>query len=131
MQIAANTLNISYNNLRKQVNDMLKDLFDCYEKLEKGEQLRFKILVHDCFPMGSVIMLDATETSGIIQIETKLYKASRNESFGFQITRESSFFKRNYITWQRIIQESIQIKKERIFYYEKEKRWYSFIPIKT
>ena len=112
VKIAADTLNISYNDLRKQIVDMLKDLFDCYEQLTKQEQARFKILVHDCFPMGSVIMLDATETSGIIQIETKLYKTSRNESFGFQVTRESSFFKRNYIAWQRIIQDSVPIRKE-------------------
>jgi len=57
-------------------------------------------------------MLDATETSGIIQIETKLYKAPRNESFGFQITKESPFFKRHYTAWQRIIQDSIQIRGE-------------------
>jgi len=112
VKITADTLNISYNDLRKQIVDMLKELFDCYEQLTKQEQSRFKILIHDCFPMGSVIMLDATETSGIIQIETKLYKTSRNESFGFQITKESSFFKRNYIAWQRIIQDSIPIRKE-------------------
>ncbi|MCD6193320.1 MAG: hypothetical protein J7L26_07600 [Candidatus Aminicenantes bacterium] len=112
IEIVAETLNISKNNLRKQIVDMLKDLFDCYEQLTKQERSRFKILVHNCFPMASVVMLDATETSGIIQIETKLYKASRNESFGFQITRKSSFFKRNYIAWQRVIQESMPIRKE-------------------
>lgn len=112
VEIAAESLNISYNNLREQIVNMLKDLFDCYEQLTKQEQSRFRILVHNCFPMGSVIMLDATETSGIIQIETKLYKTSRNESFGFQITKKSPFAKRNYIAWQRIIQDSILITKE-------------------
>jgi hypothetical protein len=108
----ANTLDVPYFKLRNEIIDMLKDLFDCYKQLTKQEQSRFKILVHDCFPMGSFIMLDATESSGMIQIETKLYKAPRNESFGFQLTRGSSFFKRNYIACQKIIQDSIPIREE-------------------
>ncbi len=112
LKIVADTLDIPYNKLRNEIVDMLKDLFDCYEQLTRQEQSRFKILVHDCFPMGSVIMLDATETSGLIQVETKLYKAPRNESFGFQITGGGPFFKRHYIAWQRIIQDSIPIRKE-------------------
>lgn len=114
VKIVADALDIPYDKLRNEIVDMLKDLFDCYEQFTKQEQSRFKILVHDCFPMGSVIMLDATETSGVIQIETKLYKAPRNESFGFQIARETTFFKRNYIAWQKIIQDSIPIRKEDI-----------------
>lgn len=114
VKIVADALDIPYDKLRNEIVDMLKDLFDCYEQFPKQEQSRFKILVHDCFPMGSVIMLDATETSGVIQIETKLYKAPRNESFGFQIARETTFFKRNYIAWQKIIQDSIPVRKEDI-----------------
>lgn len=114
VKIAADTLSIPYDKLRNEIVDMLKELFGCYEQFSKQEQSRFKISVHDCFPMGSVIMLDATETSGVIQIETKLYKAPRNESFGFQIARNSNFFKRNYIACQKIIQDSIPIRKEDI-----------------
>lgn len=111
LKIVADTLDIPCNKLRKEIVDMLKDLFACYEQLTRQEQSRFKILVHDCFPMGSVIMLDATETSGVIQVETKLYKTPRNESFGFQIIKDSPFFKRHYLAWQRVIQVSIPIRK--------------------
>lgn len=114
LKVASDTLNIKSEKLYKEILEMLKDLIDCYESLNPSEKSRFKILVHDCFPMGSVIMLDATPSSGIIQVETKLYKAPRTESFGFQLTRESQFFKQNFIAWQRVIQESTPFTKAQL-----------------
>jgi len=127
VKLAADTLDIRTEKLHSEVVDMLKDLLTCCQQLTSTERSRFKILVHDCFPMGSVIMLDATPTSGLIQLETKLYRSPRNESFGFQLTRESPFFKRNYAAWNRIIRDSKPIEKEdlvrrRIHNFEKAKQ---------
>jgi len=114
IKVASDTLNVSKEKLYNEIIEMLKDLLDCYESLNSSERSRFKILVHDCFPMGSVIMLDATPTSGMIQIETKLYKAPRTASFGFQLTKESPFFKHNFVAWQRVFQESKPFTREHL-----------------
>lgn len=114
IKIVADTLNISKEKLSHEISEMLKDLLNCYESLNLSEKSRFKILVHDCFPMGSVIMLDITSKSGMIQVETKLYKAARTTSFGFQLTKDSSFFKHNFVAWHRVIQNSKPITKEQL-----------------
>lgn len=106
VKVAADTLNISKEKLKAEVTAMLKDLLDCYETLGDSEKSRFKILVHDCFPMGSVVMLDANANGGMIQVETKLYRAPRTESFGFQITKSSTFYKNNFTAWNRIFSDS-------------------------
>ena len=106
VEIAADTLNVSPKKLREEIADMLKALLDCQEQLMKSERERFIILVHNCFPMGSVLMLDTTPTGGMIQVETKLYKSPRNESFGFQLTKDGQFFTRHYTAWQKIFQDS-------------------------
>lgn len=106
VKVAADTLNVTKEKLSKEIIEMLKDLLNCYDSLNASEKSRFKILVHDCFPMGSVVMLDATPTYGMIQVETKLYKAARANSFGFQLTKESPFFKHNFVAWNRVIQDS-------------------------
>ena len=114
IKIVADTLNVTKDKLVKEITEMLKDLLDCYEKLNPSERSRFKILVHDCFPMGSVVMLDANPSGGMIQIETKLYKAPRTASFGFQLTKQSPFFKHNFESWQRIIQDSKPFTKDQL-----------------
>jgi len=114
VKVVADTLNISKEKLSHEITEMLKDLLDCFESLNPSEKSRFKILVHDCFPMGSVVMLDATPTGGMIQVETKLYKAPRTASFGFQLTKDSPFFKHNFVAWHRVIQDSKPYTKEQL-----------------
>lgn len=114
IKVASDTLNVSKEKLYNEVIEMLKGLLDCYNSLNPSERSRFKILVHDCFPMGSVIMIDTTPTSGMIQVETKLYKAPRTASFGFQLTKESPFFKHNYVAWHRVFQESKPFTRENL-----------------
>lgn len=114
VKTAADTLNITKEKLSHEITEMLMDLLICYDSLNTSEKTRFKILIHDCFPMGSVVMLDATPTSGMIQVETKLYKAARAKSFGFQLTKESPFFKHNFVAWHRVIQDSRPIIKEQL-----------------
>lgn len=106
VKIVADSLSVNSEKMRLEILDMLKDLKECKNSLEESQKLRFDILVHNCFPMGSAIMLDATPISGKIQIETKLYKAKRDESFGFLLSKKSSFFQRNYNSWSRILKES-------------------------
>lgn len=114
VKVAADTLNISKEKLSKEITEMINDLLDCRESLNPSEKSRFNILVHDCFPMGSVLMIDTTTKSGMIQVETKLYKAPRTKSFGFQLTGESDFFKHNFVAWNRVIQESKAITKDQL-----------------
>jgi|GEM_PF-2223261 hypothetical protein len=106
LQVAADTLNVSKERLKSEITTMLKDLHECNKHLGDSEKSRFKILVHDCFPMGSVVMLDTSPNGGMIQVETKLYRAPRTESFGFQVTKESIFYKNNLTAWNRIIADS-------------------------
>lgn len=106
VKVASDTLNVKKEYLQTEIKGMISELGECYLSLHPSERTRFKIMHHDCFPMGSVVMLDATPTGGIIQVETKLYKTARSESFGFQITKESKFYKTNYSAWNRIISDS-------------------------
>ncbi|MGH2477031.1 MAG: hypothetical protein ACRDIL_17370, partial [Candidatus Limnocylindrales bacterium] len=62
---------------------------------------------HGCFPMGSAILLDAGTDRGIIQVETKLFRSPRDESFGFEVTGPSAFFTRNHRAWMRVLDESV------------------------
>ena len=56
--------------------------------------------------MGSAILLDASPTTGTIQVETKLHRAPRTESFGFEVKGPSSFYGRQYAAWNVLLRES-------------------------
>lgn len=117
IKIVADTLNITEGKLIKEITEMLEGLLNCCDSLNPSEKSRFKVLVHNCFPMGSAVMLDASPSGGIIQVETKLYKAPRVSSFGFQLTKTSPFFKHNFESWQRIIQDSNPFTKDQLIKY--------------
>lgn len=108
IDVASVSLDLTPDELREEIETMLRKLIALKESLSKTEQIRFQILVHDSFPMGSAILLDATPTSGSIQVETKLYRTPRTESFGYEVTAPSRFFTQNYRAWKRVIDDSYQ-----------------------
>lgn len=78
--------------------------------LPAGQRERLDVRVHESLPMGSAIMLDAEPERGIIQIETKLHRSPRVESFGFEIHGPSDFYSRHYRAWMRVWDESLEPK---------------------
>jgi hypothetical protein len=105
-QCAASSLNLEAHELRREIMDMVRTLLNLKSTLPSGQRERLDIRVHECFPMGSAIMLDAGPENGIIQIETKLHRSPRVESFGFEICGPSDFYKRHYRAWTRVWDES-------------------------
>ena len=106
VSLAAHALNIDASSLAVEISEMLNDLRTLRESLPPPDRGRFHVLTHDSLPMGSAILLDVTPTSGIIQVETKLYRAPGVESFSFEVRGPSAFYQRNLIAWHRIISES-------------------------
>ena len=88
---------------------MLEQLEELRESLPEAQKTRLKVLVHDCLPMGSAILLDATSSTGKIQVETKLYRAPRTESFGYEVVGPTPFYSRNYSAWKRVLDDSKEV----------------------
>lgn len=109
VHLAADSLDTSFDSLSSEISFMLNELVSLKKSLPNGANQRLCVYTHDCLPMGSAILLDATEDSGRIQIETKLYKASRINSFGFEIMGPSEFYDHHLHSWRRVIQDSDEI----------------------
>ena len=107
--LAAHALNIKPDALSKEIDEMLNDLKLLRDSLPPSDGGRFHVLTHDSFPMGSALMLDATHTSGLIQVETKLYRSPRVESFSFEVVAPSPFYNRNFIAWNAVLAESTRV----------------------
>ncbi len=105
-RLAAASLDVKPEALDKEIGDMLGELKTLRAGLPPADYGRLLILTHDSMPMGSAIMLDADHPDGTIQVETKLYKAPRSESFSYQARAGSPFFERNLKSWNRVITES-------------------------
>lgn len=100
------SLNIPLEDLQVEICSMLKKLVICRDSLKEADKPRMEISIHDCIPMGSAILLDAAPEKGVIQVETKLFKSPRTESFGYEVRAPSSFYKRNYRSWMQVIDDS-------------------------
>lgn len=107
--LAAHALNVKPEALSTEINEMLNDLKSLRDSLPPSDRSRFHILTHDSLPMGSALMLDATATSGLIQVETKLYRAPRVESFSFEVVAPSPFYTRNFTAWNAVLAESTRV----------------------
>lgn len=111
-EVAAKSLDIPVNQLRSEIEELLKELTELKRTLPSDRQHQLKLFTHELIPMGSVIMLDATPTSGIIQVETKLFKAPRTLSFGFEITAptKTSFYRNQFHHWQLVFESAVEVK---------------------
>ena len=95
-------LDLKETDLKDEIGRFLSQLCACKNKLSSQAASRLFIYTHYVHPIGSAILLDASENGGIIQVETKLYKAPRTESFGFEVVGPTPFYNRNYKAWQRV-----------------------------
>lgn len=74
--------------------------------LEKNEQDRFLIRVHQTLPFGSAIILDGDSKNGTIQIETKPYEVGMRKSFGFELANnEGEFFNTLKQSYEKLIKD--------------------------
>jgi len=111
-EVAAKSLDIPVKQLRGEINELLAELTSLKHSLPLERRHQLRLFTHDLLPMGSVIMLDAEPNSGIIQIETKLFKAPRTLSFGFEITAptKTSFYRNQFHYWQLVFESAEEIK---------------------
>ncbi len=110
--IAAASLNIAEAQLSTEIQTMLAHLVKTRQHLPALDRVRLEILTHDCLPMGSAILLDASPTKGTIQVETKLFRAPRAESFSYEVRGPSPFYRRNYRAWRQVLDESKALRQE-------------------
>lgn len=104
--LAASALDVSCIELEQEIATMLGELTKLREHLAPTDRSRLLLCTHDCLPMGSAIMIDATPMSGRIQVETKLYRTPRISSFGYEVVGPSEFFTHNYEAWSNVIRDS-------------------------
>jgi hypothetical protein len=57
--------------------------------------------------MASAILIDVAEPSGLIQLETRAYKASYLESFGFEVGAGSEFYSVLRIGCERLVEDGL------------------------
>jgi hypothetical protein len=105
-ELAARSLDVSFEDLSREIQHMIDELTEFRRRLGESERKRLHICTHDCLPMGSAILLDASPASGTIQVETKLYRTPRVSSFGYEVVAPSTFFAHNFEAWNRVIQDS-------------------------
>jgi hypothetical protein len=103
---AAPSLGVTQDQLASEIKGMLRDLTALKSSLTPSQAQRLEVLVHESFPMGSAILMDATAEAGLIQVETKLHRAPRVESFGFIISGPSPFYERHFRAWTGVFDES-------------------------
>lgn len=80
-------LDMETKELIVRVQSSLYHLWRAREKLSSEEKKRFQIKVYTTVPIASVIILDAEETNGSVQIDLKAYKTSRHNSFAFELKK--------------------------------------------
>ena len=105
------SLSLPLDDLQIEICSMFKKLVACRDSLKETDKPRMEILVHNCIPMGSAILLDAAPEKGVIQVETKLFKSPRTESFGYEVHGPSPFYGRNYRSWMQVIDDSNPVKE--------------------
>ena len=102
----AEALDLAVADLKQEIHAMLTKLGALKESLPQLDKERLKVLKHEAIPMGSGILLDASPNAGTIQVETKVYRATRGDSFGYELRAGTSFYERHYRAYRHILDRS-------------------------
>jgi hypothetical protein len=78
-------LGMSAAEIRSRAQYSLFKLHAARERLDTRSKARFRIKVYTAMPIASVILLDAGQPDGRLQIDFKAYKTPRNQSFSFEL----------------------------------------------
>ena len=119
----AASLGLDSDAMREEIFTMLDKLIYLKARMHEDSRKRLRVMIHETLPMGSAIMLDATPNSGRIQVETKLYRSPRSESFGYEVLAPSPFFSRNYEAWEKLVSDSREV--DRALLDDMRQRWKS------
>lgn len=77
--------------LIRSIQQSLYKLYKARERLSGDERPRFRLKVYDTIPVASVIMLDAGEKNGRVQIDFKAYRAPKYKSFVFEFSGHGNY----------------------------------------
>ena len=85
----------------------LSKLWDLREHMTPAQKARFRIKVYETVPIASVILLDAEESYGRLQIEIKPYKSPRTASFALELgDRGHELYDTCANAWLQLIDDS-------------------------
>jgi hypothetical protein len=103
----ASYLSMSPDELTFRAQNSLIRLWQARQNLPEDLKPKFKIKVYSTVPIASVIILDAEETNGRVQIDLKAYKVPRHQSFAFELSGSgNSLYDLCRDAWSRLIKES-------------------------
>jgi hypothetical protein len=101
--IMAEVLGTTHDELARDIVSVLERLVSLRESLPDTDRARLRICVHEKLPIGSGILLDATPNSGTIQVDTKMYLATRGESFGYELKSGGAFYERHFRAYRHVL----------------------------
>jgi Patatin-like phospholipase len=92
MQTVAPVLGRTPTNMAQRVVDSLESLTGFHDSLPNWAQNYFRLSCHNVLPHASSIAIDEDTPEGVIQLETKPYDASFQNSFALEIGHGSELF---------------------------------------
>lgn len=99
----ASYLDIPVDEMKNRLLASLNNLARAREKASESARARFAVLTYTDLPLASVIMLDYGSNSGRIQLDFKLYRRPRSESFSFELSSPSDFYDRCTAAWIKVV----------------------------
>jgi hypothetical protein len=111
MEALAPALSMTAQELAQSIKSGLASLFTLRSKLSQKGQNHIHIHAHCSIPFASAIIIDEKEQFGLIQIETKAYKAPLDESWGFELKRGTShkMFEVLVSSYNQLIHDGVEL----------------------
>ncbi len=110
IEALAEYLDMSKEEVSSRIKRALDKLYKVRDSLTDEEKERFIIKVYNTLPIASIIMIDPCEGNGRLQIDLKIYKTERQNSFGFELKNSQYETKALYVlcrdAWLEMINTS-------------------------
>jgi len=96
-------LNLGTEEVANRLRASLASLTHARASATASVRTRLSVLVYNDLPLASVILLDYGTPSARAQLDFKLFKRPRGESFSFEVAAPSAFYNRCASAWIQVV----------------------------
>jgi predicted acylesterase/phospholipase RssA len=109
MAFTAPIMDKTPEDLAKSITETITELGKLWASLPNERKTYLELWCHSTLPQASAIMIDEQAGTGLIQLETKAYKARRIDSFAFEIRAGTEFYSMLQSSYAELIKDGRQL----------------------
>jgi len=109
MEVIGSILDMRPDRISERIAETMTKLIEFRDGLEGDLRPQVELFNHRTIPSASAILIDANTDDGVIQLETKPYKAPATSSWAFELEAGTEFFETMREAYHALVEDGKEV----------------------